>query len=209
MVGLCLVHEAIKKANEAEAEHLSNCKRLRKVPIEQTEEKDIKDIQQPLREIKEEDDLSEAVVPSTNGFGVSDAKQFPTDASSKPPIASNTVPMARRARRRHVSGPPSGLTLSKLTVADRAWLQNHPLYIKIHQRGYPIPLGDQDILALKAFTPKEMGGDADFSFSWLQRCGQRWRYLGNPFGNDRKTQRLNVVYNYKCLINLNLMLKYA
>ena len=26
---------------------------------------------------------------------------------------------------------------------------------RIHQRGYPIPIGDQDILALKKFTPKD------------------------------------------------------
>ena len=28
--------------------------------------------------------------------------------------------------------------------------------LRIHERGYPIPIGDQDILALKKFTPKDL-----------------------------------------------------
>ena len=68
----------------------------------------------------------------------------------------------------------SGLDLSKLHVADGEWLRNHPLYFKMHQRNYPIPIGDQDILALKAFTPKEMGGDACLEFHW-----DSWSHASN------------------------------
>lgn len=43
---------------------------------------------------------------------------------------------------------------------DERWVRNHPLYIKITQRGYPLPFGEREILALKAYTPCEYGGDA-------------------------------------------------
>ena len=61
-------------------------------------------------------------------------------------------------------GTPSGLDCSQLSENDHKWLTTHPLYIKIHERGYPIPIGDQDILSLKAFTPTDMGGDCDFTY---------------------------------------------
>mmetsp|Transcript_90427 Transcript_90427/g.292707 ORF Transcript_90427/g.292707 Transcript_90427/m.292707 type:complete len:318 (-) Transcript_90427:97-1050(-) len=47
---------------------------------------------------------------------------------------------------------------------DERWVRNHPLYIKIMQRGYPLPFGDLEILALKHYTPKQYGGDAEVSF---------------------------------------------
>ena len=70
----------------------------------------------------------------------------------------------RKARPMRLLETKSGLDLSKLNVADSDWLTNHPLNLKIHQRNYPVPIGAQDILALKAFTPKEMGGDACLEF---------------------------------------------
>lgn len=43
---------------------------------------------------------------------------------------------------------------------EELWLRRHPLYIKLTQRGYPLPIGEFEILALKKFTPVEYGGDA-------------------------------------------------
>ena len=53
---------------------------------------------------------------------------------------------------------PPTVNLENLTAEERDYLENHPLYIKIHQRGYPIPIGDLDILALRPFIPMEFGG---------------------------------------------------
>ena len=53
---------------------------------------------------------------------------------------------------------PPTVNLENLTAEERDYLENHPLYIKIHQRGYPIPIGDLDILALRPFIPVEFGG---------------------------------------------------
>ncbi|CAJ1392132.1 unnamed protein product [Effrenium voratum] len=72
---------------------------------------------------------------------------------------------SRRRKRQLASGPQRCcFDLSKLSDDDREWLTKHPLYDKIHRRGYPLPFGDQEILALRAFTPRELGGTADLSF---------------------------------------------
>eukprot|EP00746_Dinoflagellata_sp_MGD_P164726 gnl/MRDRNA2_/MRDRNA2_93547_c0_seq1.p1 gnl/MRDRNA2_/MRDRNA2_93547_c0~~gnl/MRDRNA2_/MRDRNA2_93547_c0_seq1.p1 ORF type:complete len:240 (+),score=64.74 gnl/MRDRNA2_/MRDRNA2_93547_c0_seq1:55-774(+) len=39
------------------------------------------------------------------------------------------------------------------------WLKSHPLHDKIRRRGYPLPIGDFEILQLRAFTPKRYGGE--------------------------------------------------
>eukprot|EP00438_Fugacium_kawagutii_P018376 Skav208995 [mRNA] locus=scaffold2686:135171:139560:- [translate_table: standard] len=167
----------IDQANAAEAERLSKCKRLRKVDTLEAE-----------TEVELENDLeqSEAVVPAEPAAinvlekDAKDALESGANSGEAPrkrkrlrkaqivPEEGDTVTAApsalvRQPRTRRLLSAPSGLEISKLSDADREWLTNHPLYIKI-QRGYPIPIGDQDILALRAFTPKEMGGDGDFTF---------------------------------------------
>lgn len=47
---------------------------------------------------------------------------------------------------------------------DASWITGHPLFIKINQRGYPLPIGEQEILALRDFTPRAYGGTADIRF---------------------------------------------
>mmetsp|Transcript_5944 Transcript_5944/g.13080 ORF Transcript_5944/g.13080 Transcript_5944/m.13080 type:complete len:187 (+) Transcript_5944:94-654(+) len=41
------------------------------------------------------------------------------------------------------------------------WLRSHPIYIKMTQRGYPLPIGELELLALQEFTPRAYGGRAD------------------------------------------------
>eukprot|EP00929_Paragymnodinium_shiwhaense_P067424 TRINITY_DN33940_c0_g1_i2.p1 TRINITY_DN33940_c0_g1~~TRINITY_DN33940_c0_g1_i2.p1 ORF type:complete len:296 (-),score=63.41 TRINITY_DN33940_c0_g1_i2:635-1522(-) len=43
---------------------------------------------------------------------------------------------------------------------DEKWVLNHPLFDKLVNRGYPLPFGFREILALKGYTPKQYGGDA-------------------------------------------------
>mmetsp|Transcript_35502 Transcript_35502/g.65695 ORF Transcript_35502/g.65695 Transcript_35502/m.65695 type:complete len:194 (-) Transcript_35502:2-583(-) len=45
---------------------------------------------------------------------------------------------------------------------EEQWVLDHPLFHKI-ERGYPLPIGAIEILALKAFTPREYGGSADIN----------------------------------------------
>lgn len=56
--------------------------------------------------------------------------------------------------------PPPMDTNLKAGSAEENWVRNHPLYIKITQRGYPLPIGEKEILALRAYTPQEFGGEA-------------------------------------------------
>eukprot|EP00442_Polarella_glacialis_P053353 CAMPEP_0115078624 /NCGR_PEP_ID=MMETSP0227-20121206/17653_1 /TAXON_ID=89957 /ORGANISM="Polarella glacialis, Strain CCMP 1383" /LENGTH=579 /DNA_ID=CAMNT_0002466031 /DNA_START=54 /DNA_END=1794 /DNA_ORIENTATION=+ len=60
---------------------------------------------------------------------------------------------------------PAPLSSCITQPEDQAWVRSHPLYIKIHERGYPLPFGDREILALRAFTPREFGGEADLDTS--------------------------------------------
>ncbi|CAE7859540.1 der [Symbiodinium necroappetens] len=62
------------------------------------------------------------------------------------------------AKKEEEEPTPPTVNLENLTAEERDYLENHPLYIKIHQRGYPIPIGDLDILALRPFIPMEFGG---------------------------------------------------
>uniref|UniRef100_A0A7S1FCB1 Uncharacterized protein n=1 Tax=Noctiluca scintillans TaxID=2966 RepID=A0A7S1FCB1_NOCSC len=61
--------------------------------------------------------------------------------------------------------PPPMDTNLKAGSAEENWVRNHPLYIKITQRGYPLPIGEKEILALRAYTPQEFGGEAQAD-SW-------------------------------------------
>lgn len=56
------------------------------------------------------------------------------------------------------------LSSCPMDANDRAWIQKHPLYIKIHKRGYPLPIGDREILSLRAFTPVQFGGEANMRY---------------------------------------------
>lgn len=68
-----------------------------------------------------------------------------------------------------VSQPASSAALAPMSSAitpgseDEQWIRNHPLYKKL-MRGYPLPISEQEILALKAYTPKEYGGDAELRY---------------------------------------------
>ena len=147
--------QAIDQANAAEAERLSKRKRLRKVDKVEADGQ-IDRIQALVAENAETEQPSQ---PS--GSLVPKARKR---LRRSQPEAANPSAAGRQGRVPVFSGTPSGLDISTLDESDREWLVNHPLYIKIHDKGYPIPIGDQDILALKAFTPKELGGSADIIF---------------------------------------------
>lgn len=184
----------IDQANAAEAERLSKRKRIRKVETRETVEtlETVEAVETEAGlESEYPDGQSEAVVPAedepiaqTNVLqkDAQDALESGALNSSEAPRKrkrlrkAQIVPeegdtvtavapsaLGRQPRTRRLLGAPSGLEISKLSHADQEWLTNHPLYVKL-QRGYPIPIGDQDILALRAFTPRGRGGDADFTF---------------------------------------------
>merc|ERR1719327_138595 len=82
---------------------------------------------------------------------------------SPPPL--DGASQARGSRTRRSEGtttsevpPPFASALVALSSEEERWLKNHPLYIKITQRGYPLPFGEREILGLRSCTPKEDGG---------------------------------------------------
>lgn len=173
--------KAVDEANAAEADRLSKRKRLRKAEVVEVDNSD-DDAEAQVDRIQAlvADDSADADAASNASAVRRCSAPIPVNSATKrkrlrpaqvgPEQTAGTLAphaVVRVERRPHVqilSGTPSGLDVSKLSEADREWLTNHPLYIKIHHHGYPLPFGDQDILALKAFTPKESGGEADFTF---------------------------------------------
>ncbi len=170
------------QANLAEAQRLQKRKRLRKAQVVEVEDKDEALV---MADVEDKDKDDTAVVLADAGSG--DVVEAVPNATGSALIVSpepkrkrlrsaQTVPaeseafsvretsvgtrVARKAPRQLRT--PSGLDCSQLSESDHQWLTAHPLYIKIHERGYPIPIGDQDILSLKDFTPTDMGGDCDF-----------------------------------------------
>jgi len=51
-----------------------------------------------------------------------------------------------------------------LSLEDERWIRTHPLWIKFARRGYPIPISEREVLALRAYTPTEYGGTADIRY---------------------------------------------
>lgn len=47
---------------------------------------------------------------------------------------------------------------------EESWVLGHPLWSKIARRGYPLPISEREILALRAYTPREHGGSADVRY---------------------------------------------
>lgn len=144
----------IEKVNQQEEERLSKCKRLRRMDATKVE---------PLEDEAVEDAAGGPVSCVQDDRMAEESAKEAARPKKRLRTAEGRV-QERKPRPMRQLESKSGLDLSKLHVADGEWLRNHPLYFKMHQRNYPIPIGDQDILALKAFTPKEMGGDACLEF---------------------------------------------
>jgi len=87
-----------------------------------------------------------------------------------PPPAPHSAPRPKRRldTGELVSQVLDEAPLDKIIVPgseDERWVRTHPLWIKITQRGYPLPFGEREILALKAYTPQRHGGDAVVSLT--------------------------------------------
>mmetsp|Transcript_65922 Transcript_65922/g.132364 ORF Transcript_65922/g.132364 Transcript_65922/m.132364 type:complete len:269 (+) Transcript_65922:86-892(+) len=86
------------------------------------------------------------------------------DANASGGAASQRSALVQASR---ASVPYSQAPLDKMIVpgsADEAWVRNHPLFKQIAHCGYPHPFGEREILALKSYTPKQYGGDAELTF---------------------------------------------
>lgn len=141
----------VEKVNQQEEERLSKCKRLRRMDAKKVE--------------LLEDEALEDVAGGPDSCAQDDRMAEETASALRPKKRLRKAEdRERRPRPMCQSETKSGLDLSKLHVDDGEWLRTHPLNLKIRQQNYPIPIGAQDILALKAFTPKEMGGDACLEF---------------------------------------------
>lgn len=173
----------VDRANLAEAQRMQQRKRLRKAQVVEVEDKD-----EALVMVDVEDKDKEQAVVVADACGGEVVEVVPDETVSA--LTVSPEPKRKRLRSAQIVpaesealcvretsigirvarpapkplGTPSGLDISQLSENDYQWLTTHPLYIKIHERGYPIPIGDQDILSLKAFTPTDMGGDCDFTY---------------------------------------------
>mmetsp|Transcript_32050 Transcript_32050/g.89268 ORF Transcript_32050/g.89268 Transcript_32050/m.89268 type:complete len:337 (-) Transcript_32050:43-1053(-) len=49
--------------------------------------------------------------------------------------------------------------------AEESWVLRHPLWTKMARRGYPLPISEREILALRSYTPREHGGTADIRYT--------------------------------------------
>ena len=134
---------AQRSAQERAEARLRNCKRLRRAEAEMEEMEDIDtealkaQKKGPAAETEEAAEAAAQIVPEA-----AEAAEAAEAEGSAWRVEARQIPTV------------SALDLSQLSKADHEWLTNHPLYIKI-RRGYPIPIGDHEILALKNFTPKE------------------------------------------------------
>mmetsp|Transcript_115693 Transcript_115693/g.327163 ORF Transcript_115693/g.327163 Transcript_115693/m.327163 type:complete len:253 (-) Transcript_115693:26-784(-) len=72
-----------------------------------------------------------------------------------------TAPRHEEAAKAHYRACMSGIIAAG--TEDEAWVMAHPLFTKL-MRGYPLPISEQEILALRAYTPREYGGDADVRY---------------------------------------------
>ncbi|CAK8987533.1 unnamed protein product [Durusdinium trenchii] len=175
----------VEKANEAEAERMRKRRRLRKMNSEALcldEQQDQQDAENENEEVAEqaaekaaaeahaeaeaaeaEQSLSVQVPVPAKSAGARRKVRSRAEARPQKRRSDGRVPCAEKLERQKI-GKPGGFDPSTLSESDLQWLTKHPLYTKIHERGYPIPIGDQDILALKPFTPKAFGGDAELNF---------------------------------------------
>mmetsp|Transcript_76653 Transcript_76653/g.228471 ORF Transcript_76653/g.228471 Transcript_76653/m.228471 type:complete len:219 (+) Transcript_76653:49-705(+) len=91
----------------------------------------------------------------------------PQAEGQPPPQAGDSRPASALVRVPGRQTPHAQAPLDKMILpgsADETWVRSHPLFVKIADRGYPLPFGEREILALKSYTPKQYGGDAEITF---------------------------------------------
>jgi len=78
-----------------------------------------------------------------------------TGAEADARLAAMLAKRARFGSLAFAAWAPLGISDSTPRSEEECWVRAHPLWRKMTLRGYPLPISDREVFALRAYTPQK------------------------------------------------------